>query len=259
MNGLMRYLGFLLIAAGLVLGVSSVPTAYVPPLSLDDDQLVGLTLAAPAGEARTDDMAEHEVGEPIFKPAKPDEDPVTLTAEILTTLRDSGAERVKVKEFSLGRWTGKWLFALSCLLLLGGAALVRIDMKQRLAAAHENAASDTTNSPEAALAAIIDTIEGLRRDLPHMTTQHDGEAAIIERLGEVQATHVPNFADGRPVLISRLGLSGFAELMDHFAGMERQINRAWSAAADGVYDESLDSIERASVMAQETRAALGEK
>lgn len=107
------------------------------------------------------------------------------------------------------------------------------------------------------LAAIIETIEGLRRDLPHMTTEHDGEAAIIERLGEVQATHVPNLADGRPLLISRLGLSGFAEIMDRFAAVERQFNRAWSAAADGVYDEALDSIERASAIAQETLAAMG--
>ncbi len=249
-NDLLKYAGFLLIAAGLVLGVSSVPTAYVPPLSLADEQLVGLTLNGPAGEVRAPDMPEHMAGTPI---ANRGDD---LTPELLFVLRANGTERVQVKEFALTRWTGKWWFALSCLLLLGGAGLVRLDMKQRLAAAHANAQANTTDSPDAALAAIIDTIESLRRDLPRMTTDQDRNHAIIERLGEVQATHVPAFADARPLLISRHGLSGFAELMDHFAAMERQINRAWSAAADAVYEEAADSLERASAMAQDTRARL---
>ena len=89
-----------------------------------------------------------------------------------------------------------------------------------------------------------------------MTTEHDRQHAIIERLGEVQSTHVPAFVDARPLLISRLGLSGFAELMDRFAAMERQVNRAWSAAADGVEDEALDCLERASALAAETTPLL---
>lgn len=251
----LKYIGFLLITIGLVLGVASVPTAYLPPLSLPDEGLIGLTLAAPAGEVRTEGMPEHVVGDPIVRPMT-DGQPTKVTAELLTTLRDAGVERIKVKEFALGRWSELWLFALACALLLGGAFLVRTDMKRRLAAAEAAAESNTTSSPEAALAAIVDAIESLRRDLPHMTTEHDRLAAFIDRLGEAQSTHVPAFVDARPLLISRLGLSGFAELMDRFAAMERQINRAWSAAADGVEEEALDCLERASALAAETRPLL---
>ena len=236
--------------------MSSAPTAYVPPLSLDDAQLEGLTLAAPAGEIRTDDMLEHEVGEPIFKPTDADGAPVKVTAEMLATLRDANVKRIKVKEFAFGRWTGLWLFLLACGLLLGGAYLVRSDIKRRLAAAAQEAEMGSVASPEAAFATIVSTLEGLRRDLPHMTTDQDRQQAVIERLGEVQATHVPAFVDGRPLLISRMGLSSFAELMDGFAAMERQINRAWSAAADGVYEESADCLERASALAEETAKLL---
>ena len=246
-NALLKLVGFVLITVGLVLGVSSAPTAYVPPLSLDDAQLEGLTLAAPAGEIRTDDMLEHEVGEPIFKPTDADGAPVK---------GDANVKRIKVKEFAFGRWTGLWLFLLACGLLLGGAYLVRSDIKRRLAAAAQEAETGSVASPEAAFATIVATLEGLRRDLPHMTTDQDRQQAVIERLGEVQATHVPAVVDGRPLLISRMGLSSFAELMDGFAAMERQINRAWAAAADGVYEESADCLERASALAEETAKLL---
>lgn len=253
-----KYLGFLLIAIGLVLGVASVPTAYLPPLSLSDEALLGLTLASPAGEVRTPDMPDHVVGPPLVRPVDAQGDPVKVTPELLAILRNAGVERIRVKEFAFGRWTGIWLFMLASALLLGGAYLVRSDMKRKTAAAERAAQTGATDSPEASLLAIIDMVESLRRDLPHMTTGHDRSQAIIDRLGEVQATHVPAFADARPLLISRRGLSGFAELMDRFAAMERQINRAWSAAADGVEDEAIDCIERAAALAEDTRVVLEE-
>ncbi|MFI4915150.1 MAG: hypothetical protein ACIAS6_01410 [Phycisphaerales bacterium JB060] len=249
----MKLIGFLIIAAGLVLGLAAAPTAYLPRLDLPDEQLVGLTLAAPAGEVRTEDTPPFEKGEPITEPGVEEE--TTITPELLATLRDAQVDRVRVKEFSFGRWSGKWLFLLAALALLGGATLVRIDTRRRLASSAGDR-PDAAGSPEAGLAAIIEAIGGLRRDLPHMTTSHDREAAIIERLGEVQAVHVPAFVDARERIVSRHGLSGYAAIMDRFAAMERQINRAWSAAADGVDEEAIDCIERASALAEQTRAAL---
>ncbi len=249
----MKILGFLIITAALVLGVAVAPTAYVPPLDLPDEQLVGLTLNSSAGEATPD--------EPPADPAAAGEPIATanteLTADLLAELRTNGVERVRVKEFAFDRWTGRWWFLLAVVGLLAGAALVRFDMRQRLAASREDGGSTPgANSPEASLAAIIDAIESLRRDLPHMTTEHDREAAIIERLGEVQAVHVPAFVDAREKIVSARGLAGYAAVMDRFAAMERQINRAWSAAADAVDEEAQDCIERASALAVETKAAL---
>ena len=50
------------------------------------------------------------------------------------------------------------------------------------------------------------------------------------------------FVEARSPLIAQLGLAGFAEVMDRWAAAERQINRAWSAAADGVYEEVVDCL-----------------
>lgn len=261
----MKLIGFLIIAAALVLGVAVAPTAYLPRLDLPDEQLIGLTLNAAAGE-KAPEVSSEEPAEPDQATDTPTEDPIVtgepiatpnseLTAELLTELRDADVERVRVKEFSFARWSGKWWFLLALGGLLAGAALVRVDNRKRLAAS-TNSATAKASSPEATLGAIIETIEGLRRDLPHMTTEHDREAAIIERLGEVQAVHVPAFVDARERLVSKHGMSGYAAIMDRFAAMERQINRAWSAAADAVDDEAQDCIERAAALAQETRAAL---
>lgn len=251
----MKLIGFLIIAASLVLGVAVAPTAYLPRLDLPDEALVGLTLNAPAGEVRTDDMPPFETGEPIAQPGEDEE--TTLTPALLAELRAAGVERVRVKEFAFSRWSGRWWFLLAMVGLVAGAGLVRMEMRQRLAASRDGRGlTPGTNSPEATLAAITDAINGLRRDLPHMTTSHDREAAIIERLGEVQAVHVPAFVDARERIVSRHGLSGYAAIMDRFAAMERQINRAWSAAADAVDEEAIDCIERASALAEQTRGAL---
>ena len=74
---------------------------------------------------------------------------------------------------------------------------------------------------------------------------------ILERLSELQRTHLNAFVEARTPLIARFGLGKFAEIMDRFAACERQINRAWSAAADGVFDESLESLHNANELADE--------
>ncbi len=80
--------------------------------------------------------------------------------------------------------------------------------------------------------------EQLLRDLPSMGSEKQRLDAIVERLGEIQKTHLAAFVDARPRLVAKLGLGGYAELMDRFAAAERQLNRAWSAAADGYFDEA---------------------
>lgn len=45
------------------------------------------------------------------------------------------------------------------------------------------------------------------------------------------------FAEDREAIIHGLGLVSFAAVMDAFARAERQVNRAWSASADGYVDE----------------------
>jgi hypothetical protein len=79
---------------------------------------------------------------------------------------------------------------------------------------------------------------------------------IVASLGEVQSELVPAFADARPMLIAERGMGGFAQVMDSFAAMERKINRAWSAAADGEYEESSESLAEAAEAAEVLVAQL---
>jgi len=46
-----------------------------------------------------------------------------------------------------------------------------------------------------------------------------------------------NFVDAREAISHTLGLQAYADVMSHYAGGERYLNRVWSASADGYVDE----------------------
>ncbi|MFU8829682.1 MAG: hypothetical protein ACNA8P_09650, partial [Phycisphaerales bacterium] len=96
----------------------------------------------------------------------------------------------------------------------------------------------------------------LADDLARATTEDEKLEAIVRRIGFIQRDDVPAFVADRPALVNRLGLGGYAELMDNFAAMERQLNRAWSAAADGHLPESETCLQNAQPMVVETLRKL---
>jgi len=89
-----------------------------------------------------------------------------------------------------------------------------------------------------------------------MSSDQERLKAIITRLGALQRDAIPRFIESRPRLVARLGLGRYAEIMDVFAAMERKINRAWSAAADGHLPESQAALDDAVAMAPGVRAKL---
>lgn len=246
----MKLVAFLIIAVSMCVGVIGAVTAYLPPLSLADSSLVGLTLNAPAGNASTDPRAPR----PIAKKGD------TLTAELLATLRAANVQRVKVKEFSLARWPEWWLFVLGCAGLAGGAALVRSMRAKALAAASSTHGPRPSGAAKLGPAELLDAmradLDTLRGKLHATPGQRDRLAAIVADIGHMQQTHVEAFLNARPQLTARLGLGGYARLMDAFAAAERAINRAWSAAADEVEAEALACIDRAAVLLAEARARV---
>ena len=64
---------------------------------------------------------------------------------------------------------------------------------------------------------------------------------------------------GRDVLVGTLGMAGFAALMDAFSRLERTLNRAWSAAADGVLDEAQRCVDEAVALAPEVERRLARR
>lgn len=255
----MRVLGNLVIAVSLVLGAVAATTAYVPLLTEDDAALATgngyAHLNAPAGVER--DAAGQYVltadGARIpLVPAGAE-----LTPDVQARLRAAGVRRVRVEEFSVGRWQHAWLFVLAVVGLVGGSALVKRGARRARARGRAENDGPAQGSPQAALGEIIRAARDLQRDLPSMSADADRAQAVIERIGRVQAVLALQVVEGRDVLVGALGMAGYAELMDAFSRLERALNRAWSAAADGVLDEALRCIDEAVALAPEVERRLG--
>jgi hypothetical protein len=245
----MKLLAFLIIAISLVVGVIGAMTAYLAPTTLADELLVGEQLNANAGVSPEDPTGRT----PLAR--RGDE----ITPDLLAALRAQNVTRIHLERFEFRRWTGWPLFVIGCAGLFGGAMLLRVSNRRALSAAMGPAAvagaAPLAGSPEAAILAIRGGIDTLRQRLATLS-HSDKLDVIIEIFGEAQAVHIPAFIAGRPQLVARLGLAGYAQLMDSFAAAERQLNRAWSAAADGVLDEALDCVEAAHILLDRAEAKL---
>ena len=239
----MKCFGQLLVWGSLAVAALAAATGYLAALQADDEILVGLTLAAPAGKAdRSDGDAE-----PI---AKKDQ---KITAGLLAELRLAGVRNIRVKEFDVRLWRGKWFFFLSVAGLLLGAFLTRAGERPR---GVSETAESRTDSPQYTLKAMQAAIDELRTELAG-TSDHSGRLdAIVRQVGEVQKTHVAAFVEARAELISTLGLAGYAALMDSFAAAERKLNRAWSAAVDKAYEEAVACLDEVASLLEETREKL---
>ena len=255
----MRTLGYLVIGAGLVLGAVAATTAYVPPLTADDSALAAGSgyahLNAPAGAQRdaAGEFVLSAAGARIpLVPAGTE-----LTPDVQARLRAAGVRRVRVREFAFGRWQHAWLFVLAVAGLLAGSVLVRRDTARAQLSRQADGEKQPQGAPQAALAEIIAAARDLQRDLPALAADADRARAIIERVGRVQAVLALRVVEGRDALVAELGMAGYAELMDAFSRLERTLNRAWSAAADGVLDEALRCIDEAVALAPDVERRLG--
>jgi len=239
-----RLLGYLIITASLVLGALGAATAYNVATDLPDDRLVGLELSAPAAYRPTPGAPPVQVG------GAGD----AITSDMLERLRAHDVSHVRVSEFSFVRWGRGWWVLIACIGLVAGAVLVRRGTKARLAAA-------TAAAEHASFARAIERIEAglaeLRAGIQSMDPR-EATREIVRRVGDIQGEHVAAFVDAREELIGRLGLGRFAELMDRFASLERALNRAWSAAADGHLGESTAALERADALLPDVKERIPE-
>lgn len=241
-----RLLGTVLVVGGLISGVVGAATAYLPPLTLPDAQLVGLTLNAPAGQREVDGRVQ-----PIFRPG------TTLTADRLAELRAAGVRRVRVREFALSRWTGRWLFAGAMGALVGAIILGRVGVRP----ASENAADARLSR---AVTAVMPELEALARLIEDLLRQRaalpdDARARlrlVLDRLDEACRGPVSEIVEQRQAMVRDLGLGVYARFMDRFAFAERQMYRAWSCAVDAAEEEVWASLERAHKGLMEARMVL---
>jgi hypothetical protein len=252
----MKLIASLLLWMSLGLGAIAGTTAYRPTLDAIASAGAPLTLAAPAGLAP---RAEDATGdpEPLVRPAAPGAAPVQLDAALVARLREAGVERVRVKEFALSRWKEAWLFGLACLGLGAAATLIRLDARRQHARAESatDASGQVRLSPDEALASAHRTLEELRNAIGGRPDDA-GLKRIVDCLNELQAAQFNAFVDARSRLLGSLGMGRYARLMGSFATAERQLNRAWSAAADRVPEEAILSLDAGIASLAETRAEL---
>lgn len=79
---------------------------------------------------------------------------------------------------------------------------------------------------------------------------------MAKSLDELIDEPVADFLELREAMIRQLGLETFAELIGHFASMERGAARAWSAIVDEAWDEVGPSLERARAGLSNARQVL---
>lgn len=239
----MRLLGQILIWGSLAVGGMSAATAYLVSLDLPDDELVGLTLASPPESKRETDRRVTPIAEGNQK----------ITPELLAELRESGRRNVRVKEFRCRRWRGRWWFGASMLGLIAGAMLTRRAVRPDPTAPR---AGDACDDPLQILDTIIHAVEQLREQLPATGDRDAQLESVVQRVGQLQKAQLVALVDARETLVARLGLAGYAVLMDHFAAAERLLNRAWSAAVDGVLEEAVTCLDEAADQLTQSRESL---
>ena len=242
-----RIVGNLIIAISLVLGAIAATTAYVPRLTdTDTDLQIGPGFAhlnAPAGAVQNA-FGEFELDDagnriPLVETG------TELTPQVQSQLRQSGVTRVRIKEFTFQRWELSWLFVLAAAGLILGARIVTRSAAREIVKHEATNQSEQATNPKHVVQTILGIARSLHEDLPKLSTENEKAKLILTRIDRVQKNLSMQIVDSRNILISQLGLTGFAEFMDAYSRMERALNRAWSAAADGVLDEAFDCISTA--------------
>ncbi|MHC4975687.1 MAG: hypothetical protein ACYTF7_03665 [Planctomycetota bacterium] len=271
----MKLIGNLLMTLGLVVGLLAASTSYLVPADRPDSSFIKstnddgtneyLTVSQPSGGiAKSDDeraalRAQYEAGEisaQDYLNAKDTLDPVLTpdpdtqaSPETLTPIKEADVQFVHVKEFGFFRWPHWWAFAGSCAIIFVGAMMVRSATKAEIQAAvnaeHEEHSEELgpRQTPVQLLTSAKASVNAIAQEIASAETEHEMCHVILTNLTNVQTSCMDPFVTQRERLIGQYSMGGFASIMDSFAAAERQINRAWSAAADGHLQVSLDCIE----------------
>ena len=157
------------------------------------------------------------------------------------TVRHADAEQL---EWQTIEWV--W-YAVAFAVGLVGVVVLRVTAKSTGTQAHKLDAD--LDAMKTSLASLVDKLSA-------MTTGRDdiGVYDVHGRIDDELMIDLNAFVEARESLIHLYGLQPYADLMNRFALSERNINRAWSASADGYIDEVWICMERAR---EEMTAARG--
>jgi len=139
-------------------------------------------------------------------------------------------------------------FGAALLLLASGAAMRRISAKKD---ALSGAANGEVRKAHKALESLRDALEKSQADCDSIQDMWQFHRCVDE------ATQQPvrDFLQHRQSLLDACGFGPFAELMIRFARVERAINRALSASADGVDNEARTCLQQAGLRMENCMAS----
>lgn len=239
----MTWIGNIITVLAVVTGVLSGATAYHVSLDLTGVEEQGLTLSTSAG-VKVDDEGAAVVSDsgklnPLFKTGTP------LDSKTVKKLRANKAQlngreitvtSVKVNEFAFSRWSGKWIFMLSAVGMIGGVVL------NRMANAREAQGLRESGQTEDLLAALDDAKARLESLQQGLGSGELTESDVVDQLTQLGDDLQDHFIDHLEVLRGTLAAGTMAELMESYAVGERFMNRARSTAVDSDPHESLASL-----------------
>lgn len=166
--------------------------------------------------------------------------PEPLTSEEVEALTGEAPTALQLWWQSAGlRFVGGLL-----LMIVGGVvARFAANSKTETETKQEGSVHEASAQSSSSAEAVLNNIEQQLRELPRAT---EGDASkISEVLDHILNTDVPAFLEFKESLIEAQGLEHYAEVISHFAVLERRVARAWSALTDQVYGEVGTSVEKA--------------
>ncbi len=167
----------------------------------------------------------------------------------------SGDEGAVTVGDRIGAWWGAAgvPFSVGVILMVGGGLLGR--RIEKLANAPKEAAAEAVGQPKGSPRSVLDEIGEALEALPagHLA---ESTPEAQEGLDKILEELVPRFLNHRPRMIAEMGLEKFAEMIGHFASLERNTARAWSALTDGVPSEAEVAVERAKMALSSARKVL---
>ena len=124
-----------------------------------------------------------------------------------------------------------WLY-FGIAFVAGAAGVAMARAATRKAATTEAVLIDNMQAVESGLADLVRIVGGLC-DEKHAIETYDMGGEIDARVMDA----LNRFVEAREAISHVYGLQAYADVMSHFAGGERYLNRVWSASADGYVDE----------------------
>ena len=134
---------------------------------------------------------------------------------------------------------------------VGVVGVVLLRMKDRGGADSHQQAHETVEHLEAVLQQLAEKLSQLRAEKETLDVYE-----VRHRIDSDLAADLRDFADERETIAAAYNLQLYADVMNKFAAGERNINRAWSASADGYVDEVWISLKRAESLMREGLEAL---